>query len=112
MLSPRTTTRGRVAVGAAGAGAASGAAAGPGAAAPTPSGGAPHAPASSATAATNTAPSRRAGDFPTPGTHFRMAYRTLPLVPEFPTFGRRLSSANAAHLPQPQPDLDPAPRHV
>ena len=69
--------------------------AGAGAAPPTPSGGAPQAPASSAATATNTAPSRRAFDSPTPRTHFRMAYRTLPLVPEFPTIGPRVSSATA-----------------
>ena len=58
-----------------------------------------------AATATNTAPSRRAGDFPTPGTHFRMAYRTLPLVPEFPTFGPRLSSANGAGYRSRRPTL-------
>src|SRR3954469_20031425 len=90
MLSPRTTTRGRVAAGTVGSGAGAGLAAAdaPGAPAPTPSGGAPHAAASSAAAATTTAPSVPAGAFPPPGTHFRMAYRTLPLVPEFPTSGR------------------------
>src|SRR4029077_6629004 len=83
-----------------------------GAAAPTPSGGAPQAPVSSAAAVPNAAPSRRAFDFPTPRTHFRMAYRTLPLVPQFPTIGPGRQLSNRVDSPQPQADLDPAPRHV
>ena len=85
------------------------AAAGAGAAPPTPSGGAPQAPASSAAAATNTAPSRRAFDSPTPRTHFRMAYRTLPLVPEFPTIGPGVSSATASIYRSRRPTLTQRP---